>query len=90
MIFDTYYRAFAKNITRPFELTYDPYTQTVDVLDSGPKIARVMANLEQDVSRLSSAMKKMLAVWVRVTRSDTLLRYVTSAVVVVLECYTLV
>ena len=56
----TCFRAFAKTIARPFELRYDPYTQTVELLDSGVKIAHAMADLEQQVSVLSNAMRKML------------------------------
>ena len=54
------FRGFARSIKRPFELRYDPYTQTVDVLDSGVKVARAMADLEQQVAVLASAMKKMI------------------------------
>ncbi|XP_035664358.1 tyrosine 3-monooxygenase-like [Branchiostoma floridae] len=53
-------RSYASRIQRPFEVTYDPYTQSVEVLDSREKIQRLSEKIKGDVSLLNAAMKKII------------------------------
>ena len=52
-------RRYAKTIKRPFELTYDPYTQTVEVLDTPKQVASAMRDVMERLSVIISAMDKM-------------------------------
>lgn len=54
-------RAFASNIQKPFEVRYNPYTQTVDVLSNAKKITAVISELKGDISLISSALRKVSA-----------------------------
>ncbi|KAK2187876.1 hypothetical protein NP493_152g03009 [Ridgeia piscesae] len=52
-------RAYSRTIDRPFEVSYDPYTQTVNVLDNAAKIGRVVSKLQEELSVLASALGKV-------------------------------
>uniref|UniRef100_A0A1I8I8R8 BH4_AAA_HYDROXYL_2 domain-containing protein n=1 Tax=Macrostomum lignano TaxID=282301 RepID=A0A1I8I8R8_9PLAT len=52
-------REFAKTIRRPFDVRYNPYTQSVEVLDSPRRIANVVNELKGDLAIISSALRKM-------------------------------
>ncbi|ELU12014.1 hypothetical protein CAPTEDRAFT_160919 [Capitella teleta] len=52
-------RAYARTIKRPFELKYDPYTQSVEVLDHPKAIAKSMKHLQADMDMLRSAVSKL-------------------------------
>eukprot|EP00697_Spironema_sp_BW2_P015823 gnl/Spiro4/6814_TR3527_c0_g1_i1.p1 gnl/Spiro4/6814_TR3527_c0_g1~~gnl/Spiro4/6814_TR3527_c0_g1_i1.p1 ORF type:complete len:462 (+),score=109.55 gnl/Spiro4/6814_TR3527_c0_g1_i1:42-1388(+) len=48
--------SFARTIKRPFTPVYNPYTQSVDFLDSPQKLKRVIGNLQNNLSDLHSAI----------------------------------
>jgi DNA-directed RNA polymerase subunit L len=52
-------RAYARTIKRPFELRYDPYTQTVEVLDQPKAIAKAIKQLNAEMEQLRSAVAKL-------------------------------
>ncbi|XP_013413331.1 tryptophan 5-hydroxylase 1 [Lingula anatina] len=52
-------RQFAMTIKRPFAVRYNPYTQSVDVLDSARQIAIVVNELKGDLCIISDAVKKL-------------------------------
>jgi len=47
---------FAKSLDRPFTLRYNPYTQSVDMLDSNLKIIRVIKDIQSQLSTLQAAL----------------------------------
>ncbi|KAI8519042.1 Tryptophan 5-hydroxylase 1 [Branchiostoma belcheri] len=52
-------RSFAKGIKRPFTVRYNPYTQTVEVLNNTRQVARVIQELRAELDTLSHALDKM-------------------------------
>ncbi|XP_066264874.1 tryptophan 5-hydroxylase 1-like isoform X1 [Branchiostoma lanceolatum] len=52
-------RSYAKSIKRPFTVRYNPYTQTVEVLNSTRQVARVIQELRAELDTLSHALDKM-------------------------------
>ncbi|KAK7107585.1 hypothetical protein V1264_015483 [Littorina saxatilis] len=52
-------RQFAATIKRPFAVRYNPYTQSVDVLDSTRLIATVVSELRGDLSIISDALRRL-------------------------------
>lgn len=52
-------REFASTIKRPFAVRYNPYTQSVDVLDSAREIATVVNELKGDLCIISDAVRKL-------------------------------
>ena len=50
----SYFRAYSRMIDRPFEVRYDPYTQTVNVLDNP-----VIGKLQEELSVLACALGKV-------------------------------
>ena len=46
-------------IKKPFELRYNPYTQTVQTLSSGGKILDIAKQIKGDVFLISNAIKKI-------------------------------
>ena len=52
-------RAYAKTIDRPFELRYDPLTQSMEVLDNPEVISKVIAEVRDQLACVSGALKKM-------------------------------
>src|SRR6218665_822317 len=53
------HRKFARTIKRPFELTYDPYTQTVQILDQPRSIANAIDSICSQMMTVTSAVKKL-------------------------------
>ena len=49
----------AASIEKPFELRYNPYTQSVQTLSSGGKILDIAKELKGDVFLIANAIKKI-------------------------------
>lgn len=52
-------RKFAASLKRPFTVHYDPYTQTIDVIDSLDTAQKVIGNIQSDLSVVQDAFKKL-------------------------------
>ncbi len=52
-------RKYAKSIKRPFELSYDPFTQTVEVLDTPKQVALATRSVMERLGVINSAMDKL-------------------------------
>ena len=52
------YREFAAKIPRPFSVRYNPYTQSVEVMDSKDQIMKLASDIRADVSILNDALNK--------------------------------
>lgn len=52
-------REFAATMDRPFSVRYDPYTQTIQVLDSRENVLRFAANITHDMGILTDALQKL-------------------------------
>jgi len=46
-------------MSRPFELTYEPYTQRVTVIDRPESISRVVDDVRAQLNLISSALHKL-------------------------------
>ncbi|CAH3147305.1 unnamed protein product [Porites lobata] len=51
-------REFAAKIPRPFSVRYNPYTQSVEVLDSKDQIMKLTSDIRSDISTLHDALGK--------------------------------
>ena len=56
---ELYFRNFASLIQRPFGVRYNPYTQSVDVLDNTKNIAYVVSEVKGDLSIVSDALRRV-------------------------------
>ncbi|XP_064627226.1 tryptophan 5-hydroxylase 1-like isoform X2 [Lineus longissimus] len=52
-------REYAKSIKRPFELKYDPYTNSVEVLDTAASLKRAVEEVQETLLVISSALSKI-------------------------------
>lgn len=52
-------RAFAGEIKKPFQVRYNPYTQSVEILSNAEKIAALVSELRGDLCIVSNALKKI-------------------------------
>lgn len=52
------FREFAAKIPRPFSVRYNPYTQSVEVLDSKDQIMKLANDIRGDVITLHDALSK--------------------------------
>lgn len=50
---------YANTIPRPFGVRYDPYTQSIEILDSVPQISNLMRNIHNEFEVLQNAFKKL-------------------------------
>ncbi|KAJ8943586.1 hypothetical protein NQ318_006588 [Aromia moschata] len=50
---------FASTIPRSFGVRYNPYTQSIEVLDSKPQIQRLVNNINLEISILIDSLKKI-------------------------------
>ncbi|KAL0280082.1 UNVERIFIED_CONTAM: hypothetical protein PYX00_001477 [Menopon gallinae] len=50
---------YAQTIPRPFGVRYNPYTQSVDILDSKPQIQELIHNINLEMQILTDAFKKI-------------------------------
>lgn len=55
------YSKFATTIPRPFGVRYNPYTQSIEVLDTKNQLGSLMSNITHEFSTLRSAFQKMNA-----------------------------
>ncbi|KAK0394930.1 hypothetical protein QR680_001016 [Steinernema hermaphroditum] len=52
-------RQYAKSFSKPFSVMYDPFTQTVEVIDQPRQLERWMEKLKTDLSTLTDAFDAM-------------------------------
>ncbi|KAK2492623.1 hypothetical protein MC885_020528 [Smutsia gigantea] len=52
-------RDFAKSITRPFSVYFNPYTQSIDILKDTRSIENVVQDLRSDLNTVCDALNKM-------------------------------
>ncbi|CAD5114713.1 DgyrCDS3756 [Dimorphilus gyrociliatus] len=52
-------RKFAKTIKRPFEVRYDPVTQSLEILDDPTKVSMVLESVQIEINTLMQALLKM-------------------------------
>jgi len=52
-------RAFARTMSRPFELSYDPYSQRLIVMDKPQTIRGVVDDIRNQLGIVSSALRKL-------------------------------
>jgi len=52
-------REYASTLKRPFDICYNPYTETIDVLNNSQKLAKFSQNIKSDISLLVSALSKL-------------------------------
>ncbi|RWS25817.1 putative phenylalanine hydroxylase-like protein, partial [Leptotrombidium deliense] len=52
-------REFALSIPRPFTVRYNPYTQTVEILDRKPQIDSLARDIQDEMQLLLDAIKKI-------------------------------
>ncbi|KAJ2963111.1 hypothetical protein NQZ79_g1755 [Umbelopsis isabellina] len=53
-------RAFANQMERPFTVKYDPFTQSIEVLDSKEKVVKYAQNIRDDMRNLTMALEKLM------------------------------
>lgn len=51
-------REFAKSIPRPFSVRYNPYTESVEVINDKPSIQKLVNDIKYTVDVLGDAMNK--------------------------------
>jgi phenylalanine-4-hydroxylase len=54
-------RAFAASLKRPFSVRYNPYTQSIEVLDTQQKILHYAQSIRSDMATLCDALEKLSA-----------------------------
>ena len=52
-------REFSASLNRPFSVCYNPYTETMEVLDSKDKVIRLGQTVQSSFSTLMDALKKL-------------------------------
>src|SRR6185369_9129432 len=52
-------REFAKTLNRPFSVKYNPYTESIEVLDNKEKIVRYVQNIKSDLANFVDAFEKL-------------------------------
>ena len=52
-------REFATTIERPFELRYDPHSQSVEVLDNTKSISKMIDDIKDQLTTVSTAVNKL-------------------------------
>ena len=52
-------REFARSIPRPFSVRYNPYTESVEVIDDKPSVQRLVGDIKYSVGILQDAMEKI-------------------------------
>lgn len=60
--FSFFFRKYAETIPRDFGVRYNPYTQTVEILDSKPQIQKLIQDVQQDMQVLLHSMRKLWAI----------------------------
>lgn len=54
-----YFRKYAQTIPKKFGVRYDPYTQSINVIDSKLQIEDLVTNVNQEMEILMDALKKL-------------------------------
>ena len=49
----------AANLSRPFAVRYNPYTESIEILDTVQKVGRVAQNLKDELEYVIEALKKL-------------------------------
>jgi phenylalanine-4-hydroxylase len=52
-------REYAGTLKRPFTASYNPYTQTIQILDTKEKILRYASNIGNDIQVLVGALGQL-------------------------------
>lgn len=52
-------RVFADTLSRPFSLRYNPYTQSIDILDTKDKLVSLAGSIKAQASSLAAALNRM-------------------------------
>jgi len=52
-------RVFADTLSRPFSLRYNPYTQSIDILDTKDKLVSLASAIKGQASSLAAALNRM-------------------------------
>jgi len=52
-------RWVAEFMSRPYEIRYDPFTQSIEILDSADKLDKAVMQLQLEVNYLSNAVSHM-------------------------------
>lgn len=52
-------REFAATLERPFSVRYNPYTETIEVLDSKEKVVKYASSIRGEMSVLVDALSKI-------------------------------
>ncbi|XP_074658774.1 tryptophan 5-hydroxylase 1-like [Tubulanus polymorphus] len=53
-------REYTKTIARPFEIEYDPYSQTIRYIDSKPQAVQAIKNVRHKITTLSTSIERLL------------------------------
>lgn len=53
------HRKYANTIPRPFGVRYNPYTESIEVLNSKHQVENLMNNINLEFSVLQNALKKL-------------------------------
>ncbi len=59
MTFSFLSRSWAEQVPRPFSTHYNPYTQTVEVIENKEQVASIVGELKSQVDSLQSVLKSM-------------------------------
>ena len=61
LIYSTYliFRKYASTIPRQFGVRYNPYTQSIELLDSKPQIEGLVQNISHEIQILLDALSKL-------------------------------
>lgn len=54
-------RAYAATIKRPFELRYEPYTESVEVMHTPARIAKAVNIVKDQLATITNALNKLNA-----------------------------
>lgn len=58
-LFMSFFRKFAQTIPRSFSVRLNPYTQSIEVLDSKLQVENLIRDLNQETKTLLSVFKKL-------------------------------
>ena len=58
LIFTFFSRAWSQKIPRPFAVHYNPYTETVEILDNQERIINLISDVKLNLDTLMNAMLK--------------------------------
>ena len=53
-------RQYASRVQRPFSVRYNPYSQSVVVLDKGHKLKKAMNDIKAELTVISDAIERLL------------------------------